>query len=932
MTSARFWLIGLSLSLLTVGACAAPPAGEVVRTSIGIYDPNGRLVRQWALADADPEPVADWDGLDDAGRPLPPGEYSWKSVRLPVGAMRSRWVSAIGADPAIDSAGNPIYFPGSIIGATQLETDGQGLYFGTAIADASDVIRKTDLNARRAYWKVGLLEQTALHQATAMAFGGPGRGGLYVLQTKGTVHPYTRDGRAMPVKQVPKLSEKGGSSHAAANKQYLAVSYPHENRIRLFTLPQVEPAGEIEADAPESLCFLGDTGRELAFVSVANAAVFRADTDGQVTELTDEISHPALVARMGAGLVVATNETTYLHRAYPEANAINAERGIARRGSQVVVLDRTGKVLRTLGTGETNYHGPWKAENLNGAGDLVVRGQRIFLLDWPHRLVILSADDGKLLREVFLGEGSYFTLPIAEPGRSDRLWVRGMYAKFLWTFQVDPLEGTWRAMRLISNSAVSMGASQNQFYRLGRIAGRRVMVTDGPVSVLAITGNRTRAMLRLHTKAPDGADPNQRYFFLRENLGDPNGQVLPRPTIEAVGNAPQLLGLSNDGTTLVTGNGYAPVLARMPAKVIGEGAVRPLWDKARKLYDASRTHPGLDAYQHFPGVFDEDGTYYGTFADRNINVQRGKEQHLYWPGVESAHTRLYGVGPDGQVRFEVGRIGAVRDDPGGFVQANISGRVNELLLVTDRATPGQRVYTTDGLYVGNTWEHLRDDEVPATLQDPYRRADIVRGAILQTPDGRVFHAQPNINRVDLYEIIGLDAVRHDRGSLTLTEARRSAPADAEGTGLRATYYRDADATDAIETRVDERLRFHSDPYLYDHTWKRWPEGTAAVEWTGELEVPLTDDYLFDVRVGSPGDRVTVEIDGRVILRSRKGMNPVYVQADRVRLQAGRRLPITVRYVPAGGPKVLSLNWRRPATNRRFVPTRYLYPPANTDAP
>ncbi len=890
-------------------------------TTTGLFDAEGRLVRQWEVATPEPTPLEGaWDGRDDRGRPLPAGHYEWRTVRWDAKALRSRWVMSLGAHPALDGKGHPVYFPGAIVGASRLEANAAGtsLFIGAPVGDASDILMKTDLQAQRALWSVTLY-QPSLHAVHALRRGGPEDENLLILQGPDRIHVYAPDGRELEVTRIPSTQSQKAHAQIAANRAYLAVSYPDEDLVRLFHLPGMQPAGEVEVPVPKFMAFAQPEGRDLLIVSYAERKIFRAGNDGEVRIFNETVEAPGVIRRYDAGFAVASTPDQYLQREDPEGHNLNLEHMVSERGSRVVFLDPQGREKHRIGTGISNFEGPWRKANLNGILDMVVTTNQVIVLDWPNRLVYLDRESGDAAREVMLGEGSYFSAPAVDPEDPTRVYVRGMYNKYYWQFRVDPAAGTWQTERLIYNTAAGMGATQSHFPRLFSQEDRRYLLMSR-LMIAAVEGNRTWPVLRTHLDGEQNGEERLYQVNLEMVRGAPDRHVRPETGLADV-DLGAIMAYDRANERLILNQLFSPTLALLPVSWNEAGAPVPQWEGARMFYDARERFPELDLYQHHTGVFDQDGNYYGTFADRNVNVQREKGHHPYWPGQESAHSVLYSLDPSGRTRFEVHATQVQRLAYRGFVQGVISDVLDEWLFLTDRARPGQQIFTTDGLFAGNTWYHNRPEEVPPTLQDPYTRADIVKGAVFRGEDGNVYHAQANINRVDLYEILGLDQFERQRGSIVLT-GPVTAPLQ-KGTGLNVLFTGIADEQAEALTRTGVRVRHDSDPYLFDHTWQSWPDGATGAAWTGWLEIPVSADYTFDVRLANPLDQVDVWLDGKPLISRREGDDHRYVKARTQRMQPGF-YAVEIRYEAAGSHRAIGFNWQSPGWNRQGLPAKFLY--------
>jgi hypothetical protein len=903
-------------------ALADPLSEGERRQSLGIYNEQGQLVRSWTGPASQIRPASAWDGLDWQGEPLPAGTYTWRSLTIDPDDLGSKWVTAIGAEPAVNDAGEPMYFPGAIFGSTRLATSDDAMFLGAVVGDASDILMKTDLDMERAHWSVDLY-QPSLHSVGSMRFGGP-KDLLYILQAPNRLHAFAGDERQLWVREMPAFNVEGHGtlSQLAVNEEFLAISYPNDDLIRLYRLPGLEHVRDMKASAPAHLDFLEERGASLAYIdrSAKQVVLLRPNGDKRHLELP-EVEAPHIVRRHGKNLVVGEHHEAYftIDKEFEKANRENGD-GVPIPGAQAFLISRGGEILRTFGTGENHYQGEWNPLNMTGILDIAITDETMYLIDWLNRVVKFDLSTGEFIDDTLMGAGSYYNQPFVVAGESDKLWVRTMFGMLVWQFSIDLEEGTWSPDRLMATQ-LGAGATQNTFYRAHRIDDDLFFVADGQVELRKVVDHRPKPTLAMNALKPEGAE-GEHFYMINRDPDAGEAEVVARPELSNVPGL-NLQAMTGDGDRLAATSQFNPKIFEIPATLNDANVPVPDWEKTSVLYDASASFPGLDLYITYPGFFDEAGNYYSTVADRNVAVVREKDQHLYWPGIESAHSWLFKVSPEGKTLFEVGRVSVDRSEPDGFVQPMPSGMANGFVFVTDRATPGQRVFTEHGLYVGNSWERsmTRPEDIPTTLRDPYTRADIIQGAVLTSGD-RTFHAQANINRVDLFEVLGLETVTHEEGTVELLASPE--PPLASGEGLRGHYFSDAGFSKPLVVRKNERIAFSDNPNMFDHTWKAFPENARSAIWQGYLTVPVSDLYEFDLAVASPNDTVFLKVGEETLIDKQGGLRPQRVGADPIWLEAGEAYPVEVRYGASAEQRMIRFNAQTPSRNRQSVPAAHLY--------
>ena len=92
------------------------------KVSVAIYNEQGGIVRQLLMAaprKAGRNEEA-WNGLDDKGKPVPPGKYAWKLLSSQ--GLKAEWITSLG------SGLNPGWqtMPGNHVGAVNANVDDAG--------------------------------------------------------------------------------------------------------------------------------------------------------------------------------------------------------------------------------------------------------------------------------------------------------------------------------------------------------------------------------------------------------------------------------------------------------------------------------------------------------------------------------------------------------------------------------------------------------------------------------------------------------------------------------------------------------------------------------------------------------------------------------------------------------------------------------------
>jgi len=144
--------------------------------------------------------------------------------------------------------------------------------------------------------------------------------------------------------------------------------------------------------------------------------------------------------------------------------------------------------------------------------------------------------------------------------------------------------------------------------------------------------------------------------------------------------------------------------------------------------------------------------------------------------------------------------------------------------------------------------------------------------------------------------------------------------EAAGVGLQGDYYAGSNFDNYVDSRIDASIDFEFWELSSD-----MPFGMSgdnfSVRWTGEIEIPYTDDYRFRIR---SDEGMRLWIDGTLVIdRWRQGF---YDRSSApIALQSGQRVTIQIEYFELGGTETIKLTWRSAKyQNEAVIPQAYLY--------
>jgi hypothetical protein len=139
----------------------------------------------------------------------------------------------------------------------------------------------------------------------------------------------------------------------------------------------------------------------------------------------------------------------------------------------------------------------------------------------------------------------------------------------------------------------------------------------------------------------------------------------------------------------------------------------------------------------------------------------------------------------------------------------------------------------------------------------------------------------------------------------------------DGTGLKASYFNDANFSNKQLERVDARINFDWGAYSPD---PRIPADNFSVRWEGSIQSRYSESTTLTLQAD---DGVRVYLDNKLVLDAfnARGLNTHSVNWN---ARAGEKVAFRVDFVEAGGAAECRLNWNSASQPLTLVPQSQLY--------
>ena len=140
----------------------------------------------------------------------------------------------------------------------------------------------------------------------------------------------------------------------------------------------------------------------------------------------------------------------------------------------------------------------------------------------------------------------------------------------------------------------------------------------------------------------------------------------------------------------------------------------------------------------------------------------------------------------------------------------------------------------------------------------------------------------------------------------------------QGKGLLGAYYTTSNLTGSAVMRLDETVHFN---WHTDEPLPAFKTEFFSVRWMGDLEAPTTDTYTFTV--GSD-DGSRLRVGDQFVLDQWRAQEYAETNGS-LRLEAGRKYPLTLEYFNGLDNARVSLFWSSSSYPKSVIPKDRLYP-------
>jgi len=475
------------------------------RVTVAIDDANGRRVRN--LAAALPRKagrnVEEWDGLDDNGKLVEPGEYAFKGLYHP--GIHVNWTMSF-CNPGNPTWGTPDgrgAFYGDHTNPQAAAAGGSYVALACPMGEAGQHLIGCDLSGQRLWGLANRAAFDGVHISLAtdgniLWVGNESRKStIYRVNiATGKYAPWKQTARDPSGKEYPVLDLPAGDEAFDAKPEDATGPYSAKPRpLNLLAVAYRDGVLAACLTVEGKIKLLdAETGKLKSVLSVPQPRSVTIDADGSLIVLSE-----GKLLRLTAD----GKGTPFTAEVFPDAYslAIDAQRNVylSVRGADqnVKVFSPDGKVLREIGKrGGRPNHGPWDENGMRNPAQIAIDSQgRLWVMEEagnPKRTSVWGLD-GKFLKD-FIGTTGYAAAGAINPYDPTMGFAEST------VFKIDLEKGSWRPVYSIGGR----GSPDEIFPPQVHNITSRVVVRDGRTYVF--TSDSARGSAEVHCTMLDGKD------------------------------------------------------------------------------------------------------------------------------------------------------------------------------------------------------------------------------------------------------------------------------------------------------------------------------------------------------------------------------------------------------------------------------------------
>jgi hypothetical protein len=756
---------------------------EDARVTLAIDDPSGKRIRNLtaALPRSKGHNEEKWDGLDDDGKPVPPGDYHFNAIYHQT--VHVNWVMSF-ANP-----GNPTWKTPDDHGSWYSDhaaphaaaAAGDYVALGCPIGEAGSHLIGCDLTGQRLW---GLMDRGGIVTAGRLSLATDGKllwvakdktGSIYRVEVAtGKYAPWNATARDaegnpfqvldLPVFDPAPQQDKDAPINLTAISLHdgtLAVCEARTGKIQLLDADTGAAKGEIAIDNPRAAAFDSDG----SLVAISTDHLVRLDSKGKSTPLGDaKLDDPF-------GLAVDTAGKIY----------------VSVRGEQqnVQVFDRDGKPLREIGKrGGRPSCGPFDDNAMLNPGGIAIDSRgRLWVTEEaqnPKRTSVWNTADGNLLTD-FVGSTAYSGSGAINPFDPTMAFSDDT------VYKIDLATGKWRPTYSLarSNDPSDLFPPTCNSHTVVLVHNAQTYVysseMDGMTRCMTFRDGRWRAVATVGVVST----ATDRYFkpYWNPKMAGHNGEAFTWSDLNGDGLV-QDDELTIDGPVL-KGNRAGPVarlyIGQLPDPSGTVTLLSPTTGEILRYGITRWTSDGVPVYDAAnPSVARVTGGKLGKDTQFILGGAHGRSYINEQPLTAiAADGRVLWTYPSDHV-FVQGSHTATASRPGFLIGpmwvagvAEMGGDIGELFDLNGNL--GEHyIFTADGLFVQAVFKDVRGMyETPLkavrgmSMDDTTSNGEDFGTDFLRTPDGNVYLLNGSTD-ARVQQVTGLETIKRFSGHFTYT--------------------------------------------------------------------------------------------------------------------------------------------------------------------